>query len=308
MKDFLISYNKMDRQWAEWIAWELEAVGSSVVIQAWDFRPGSNFVLEMQMAAQDATRTIAVLSPDYLGALYTQPEWAAALSQDPLGKEGKLVCVLVRNAELKGLLKQIIYIDLLGLDEDAARRELLSGLDRGRAKPIVAPLFPASLVHHDLERKPYPGNLANERAEAGEYESFVPDKIIEGLSLEISRPGDELRSLISKAKDPEEHNKNEYDGAVNAIFAAIYEEKIYLRKLSNGSPPSISDEEGLSRLWFKAWKQLRKFHDNIAHLCLVRGYCWNDERLRIDAKYSDLLVDIDSIFDEMRLLLGKQER
>lgn len=306
MKDFLISYNKADRQWAEWIAWELEAAGSSVVIQAWDFRPGSNFVLEMQTATQHATRTIAVLSPDYLTALYTHPEWAAALSQDPLGKEGKLVCVLVRKAELKGLLKQIIYIDLLGLDEDAARRELLGGLNRGRAKPPVAPLFPASSARHNPERRPYPGDPANEKAETDEHESFVPDKTVEGLSLEISRPADELRSLISKAKDPDEHNKNQYDGAVNAIFAAIYEEKIYLRRLRNGASPSITDEEGLSRLWFEAWKQLRKFHDNIARLCLVRGYCWNDERLRIDAKYSDLLVDIDSIFDEMRLLLGKQ--
>jgi hypothetical protein len=27
MKDFFISYNKTDRQWAEWIAWQLEGAG-----------------------------------------------------------------------------------------------------------------------------------------------------------------------------------------------------------------------------------------------------------------------------------------
>ena len=48
MKDFFISYTKTDKAWAEWIAWTLEAAGYSTVIQAWDFRPGSNFVLEMQ--------------------------------------------------------------------------------------------------------------------------------------------------------------------------------------------------------------------------------------------------------------------
>lgn len=48
MKDFFISYNKADRTWAEWIAWQLEEARYSVVVQAWDFRPGSNFVLEMQ--------------------------------------------------------------------------------------------------------------------------------------------------------------------------------------------------------------------------------------------------------------------
>jgi hypothetical protein len=47
MKHFFISYNKADKQWAEWIAWILEEAGYSVVIQAWDFRPGENFALRM---------------------------------------------------------------------------------------------------------------------------------------------------------------------------------------------------------------------------------------------------------------------
>ena len=42
MKDFFISYNSADRQWAEWIAWQLEEAGYTTVLQAWDFRPGPN--------------------------------------------------------------------------------------------------------------------------------------------------------------------------------------------------------------------------------------------------------------------------
>src|SRR5215467_450143 len=76
--DFFISYNRVDRAWAEWIAWQLEAAGSHAIVQVWDFRPGSNFVLDMQRAASVARCTLAVLSPDYLTSLYTQPEWAAA--------------------------------------------------------------------------------------------------------------------------------------------------------------------------------------------------------------------------------------
>jgi len=110
MPDFFVSYNKTDTQSAEWIAWQLESAGYSVVIQAWDFRPGSNFILEMNRAAQEAHTTIAVLSPDYVSALYTQPEWAAAFARDPLGRNRTLVGVLVREAELQGLLNQIIYI------------------------------------------------------------------------------------------------------------------------------------------------------------------------------------------------------
>ena len=39
MVDFFISYNKADKAWAEWIAWELEENGCTTVMQAWDFRP-----------------------------------------------------------------------------------------------------------------------------------------------------------------------------------------------------------------------------------------------------------------------------
>jgi hypothetical protein len=97
---FFVSYNKADKQWAEWIAWQLEEAGYNVFIQAWDIRPGANFVLAMQRATESADRTIAVLSPDYLQAKFTKPEWAAAFAQDPTGEQGLLVPVRVRHVEL----------------------------------------------------------------------------------------------------------------------------------------------------------------------------------------------------------------
>lgn len=143
-KDFFISYTKADRHWGEWIAWQLEEAGFSVVIQAWDFRPGSNFVLEMQQAAIEAERTIAVLSPDYLSALYTQPEWAGAFVQDPTGEKGTLLPVRVRRCELKGLLTAVVYIDLVEQEDPLARERLLEGINRDRVKPKIAPAFPGS--------------------------------------------------------------------------------------------------------------------------------------------------------------------
>jgi hypothetical protein len=55
------------------------------------------FVLEMDRTARRAKRTLAVLSPDYLHALYTQPEWAAAFAQDPTGERGSLLPVRSRQ-------------------------------------------------------------------------------------------------------------------------------------------------------------------------------------------------------------------
>ena len=81
--DFFISYTGADVAWAEWIATELEDAHYKTVIQAWDFAPGSNFVLEMKKAAADAARTIAVISPRYLKSKFGQAEWAAAFAADP---------------------------------------------------------------------------------------------------------------------------------------------------------------------------------------------------------------------------------
>ncbi|MEA2045650.1 MAG: FxSxx-COOH system tetratricopeptide repeat protein [Euryarchaeota archaeon] len=145
MKDFFISYNSADKNWAEWIAWQLEETGYTTILQAWDFRPGYNFVLEMDKASKEAKRTIAVLSLDYLNALYTKPEWAAAFAEDPTGEDGTLLPVRIGICELKGLMGQVIYIDLVGLDEDAAKKALLEGIPRDRIKPSKAPGFPSTV-------------------------------------------------------------------------------------------------------------------------------------------------------------------
>jgi TIR domain len=141
-KDFFISYNKADRQWAEWIAWHLEAENYTTVIQAWDFMPGSNFVEKMDQATKLAERTIAVLSPDFLEARFTQPEWAAAFAKDPTGEKRSLIPVLVRPCQLSGLLAQIVYVKLVDLDEEAAKIALIGGVKLERPKPPQAPAFP----------------------------------------------------------------------------------------------------------------------------------------------------------------------
>ena len=157
MKDFFISYNKADRQWAEWIAGQLEDAGYSVVIQCWDFLPGCNFVLEMHEAAKDAERTIGVLSPNFLDSIFTQPEWAAAFVNDPSGKKGKLILIRVQECKPDGLLEAVSYIDLLDLEQEAARKKLLDGVGGKRLKPTSPPGFPGTISAQQGPR--FPGTL-----------------------------------------------------------------------------------------------------------------------------------------------------
>src|SRR5260221_3521812 len=157
-KHFFISYTSADRPWAEWIAWQLEHEGYTTLIQAWDFAPGSNFVLEMDTAASTAERTIAVLSPEYLQSGFTPSEWAAAFAHDPKGEQRLLVPVRIRPFDVEGLLGQVVYIDLVGRNEQEARTVLLAGVRHERAKPAASPAFPA-IAQTQAERPAFPSAL-----------------------------------------------------------------------------------------------------------------------------------------------------
>jgi tetratricopeptide (TPR) repeat protein len=156
-KDFFISYTGVNRPWAEWIAVQLEAAGYTTVLQAWDFRPGKDFVHEMQQATSSAGRTIAVLSPAYFGSRFSEAEWRAAFVKDPTGERGLLVPVRVQPCEPPGLLASRVYIDLVDTDEPTAKRLLLDGVGESGARPTKVP-FPGRPSGAAVgESEPFPG-------------------------------------------------------------------------------------------------------------------------------------------------------
>jgi len=157
-KDFFISYNHADESWAVWMAWVLENAGYSTIVQAWDFRPGSNFAIEMDRAVANSDRTIAVVSENFLRSTFTTPEWAAAFAKDPDGAARKLVPVRVEPCQTDGLLGQVVRIDLVGLGRDEAAAKLLAGLQLGRAKPTGEPVFPGQHASDAYAREPHPSS------------------------------------------------------------------------------------------------------------------------------------------------------
>jgi len=151
--DFFISYNKSDRQWAKWVAATLEKEGYSTIIQAWDFRPGGNFVRYMQEALLSSERLIAILSEDYLKSLYCQDEWMSAFTRDPGGNKKIIIPVRITDIEPKGLLAAIIYIDLFGIDDEKeAEKRLIQGVDI-ESIPRNRPSFPGK------KKARFPGTL-----------------------------------------------------------------------------------------------------------------------------------------------------
>jgi hypothetical protein len=145
--DFFISYTQKDRAWAEWIAWTLEEDHHRVLIQAWDFVPGTNWIQSMQAGVRDADRTIAVLSGEYLRSVYGSAEWQAAWANDPGGAARKLLPVRVSDCPREGLLAGVTGIDVFGQNEATAKarlRQMVADAMAGRAKPALKPGFPGA--------------------------------------------------------------------------------------------------------------------------------------------------------------------
>ena len=139
MKDFFISYTSNDSKKAQWIAYILEENNYTVIIQDWDFQSGENFVLKMEKALKNCEQTIAVLSYDYLASAYTQAEYASAFRKSPTGEKRSLITVRISDCQPEGLLGTIIYIDLVGLNEQEASKKLLQEIEGKRRKPLERP-------------------------------------------------------------------------------------------------------------------------------------------------------------------------
>lgn len=152
MRNFFISYNRADEAWAEWVAWILEEAKYSVIIAAWDFLPGENFVLRMHEASAETERTVAILSQNYLDAEYTHPEWAAAFARDPRGRMRKLIPIRIGECKLEGLLETLIHIDVIGLSKQEARDKILTRIKKERIKPAEAPGFPGGALQQAFAR------------------------------------------------------------------------------------------------------------------------------------------------------------
>jgi KaiC/GvpD/RAD55 family RecA-like ATPase len=164
-RDFFISYTRADEAWAVWIAWQLEQEGYTVVVQPWDFRPGSDFGLEMQRAVTSTERTLVVVSPAYQQATFPQSEWVVAFGRDPAGDRGTLVPVRVADFSPEGIFLTRTYIDLVGLDAGAARDALLNGVKRSRAKPLAEPGFPGD---RQADHPAFPGDEQGAAADQGD--------------------------------------------------------------------------------------------------------------------------------------------
>ncbi|HVU68463.1 MAG TPA: TIR domain-containing protein, partial [Ktedonobacteraceae bacterium] len=140
--DFFVSYVSSDQDWAEWLGMQVEQAGYTVFVEAWDVRPGDNRVLALNRGLQRAERVLVVLSPAYFQTEMVQTQWAAALLKDQTGTHRRVLPVLIETCGVDGLLRGLVCIDLVGVDEQTAQTRLLAGLQTERTRPASV-AFPA---------------------------------------------------------------------------------------------------------------------------------------------------------------------
>lgn len=235
--DFFISYTQDDRAWAEWIAWVLEEDGHRVLIQAWDFVPGSNWMASMQAGTRDAARTIAVLSDAYLRSVFGGAEWQAAMARDPDGTGRKLLVVRVADCERPGLLAGVVGVDLFGMPEEEARgrlRTMVAAAESGRAKPAVAPGFPGAPPGRAVPSEPdFPG----ERDAPAEAGHSATGTAADGAPHARAEESSRLRQPV--AKDRWRSTLDGFEAAsVMRLMQVIMSHRGYMRPTGT-EPPSV---------------------------------------------------------------------
>ena len=137
MADIFISYTASDRDWAFWIAKELEALGQTPHIHEWEIK-GDDIYAWMEGRYDAADHVLCVVSDEYLRAPYSTLERNAALWQATSKRPGFVLFVTVQPCRLPMLADHIRRCELYGVPEEAARVRFREFMEKREAPADVA--------------------------------------------------------------------------------------------------------------------------------------------------------------------------
>jgi tetratricopeptide (TPR) repeat protein len=114
-----ISRAHADRALAVRIAEILRGAGYKTILQDEDFLHTS-FMEQMDAALRSGARVVALLSRAYEESEHCRAEWQAAIADDPLNLKQRLVIFRVGEHRPGGLLRALVYSDLVPVGDDVA--------------------------------------------------------------------------------------------------------------------------------------------------------------------------------------------
>jgi tetratricopeptide (TPR) repeat protein len=138
--DIFISYTSSDRDWAFWIAKELEALGHVPHVHAWEIKGGDDIYAWMQQRHDAADHVLCLVSDEYLKAPYSTLERNAAIWQAAAQRPGFVLFVAVQPARLPTLIDHYRRCELYGVPDDEARQRFRAFMQRSAGgAPIAYP-------------------------------------------------------------------------------------------------------------------------------------------------------------------------
>jgi len=108
-----VSYTSSDRDWAHWIALELESLGHVAHVHEWEIEGSESIYAWMEMRHDAADRVLCVVSDEYLKAPYSTQERHAALWQAASKRPGFVLLVAVRPCKFPTLSDHLRRCELL---------------------------------------------------------------------------------------------------------------------------------------------------------------------------------------------------
>ena len=107
-KDYFVSYNKANKDWAKWIAGTLEENGYSVYLQAWDIIPGNDFIERMNNFLEYSENYIAIYTKDFCDSEYCMKEFQTAFNAHINKEIKKFIPIRLENVKLGSLYKTTV--------------------------------------------------------------------------------------------------------------------------------------------------------------------------------------------------------
>ena len=135
--DVFVSYSHKDKTWvASVLVKALRDNGLRVLVDETEFEPGKGSIENMTDSILHSRRTVAVLTPNWVGSEWTRFEGLVTAQEDPTGARGRLLPILRAKCEPPKWLAIRSWLDFV---DDAALSTQLARLLRALGRPLETP-------------------------------------------------------------------------------------------------------------------------------------------------------------------------
>ncbi len=134
--DVFVSYSHKDKPWVGTVLVKaLRDSGLRVLVDETEFEPGKSSIENMTDAILHSRRTVAVLTPNWVGSEWTRFEGLVTAQEDPTGARGRLLPILRMKCDPPKWLAIRSWLDFV---DDAAVSKQMLRLLRALGRPLEA--------------------------------------------------------------------------------------------------------------------------------------------------------------------------